>query len=359
MATRKTTKAAGAAAAPFDAQTERMIAALTGARSPARTALVELVLDHVMQLKPDDLIDPDEVVALIVAVPGSAVDDAVGRHAAAGRARLKAQFATSGDRPMDLMDDHTRAKLVKILSEAPPPRAAWAKDAVDPALVRQLVAPVLQDMLLSFTKKLPLPGLAAGAGASAHGSSGGLLGGLAGRVKARVETQAEKLVDASRNLLGGLGEEMERRVQGVARDFSHGATSELKSAFEARLSSPEGRDLSKRIQAQALETVMKTKLAELWRDTDRMPLAEVDALAGAIWDHSRERKQLVDFVRAEVKGLLAIDGQRTIGELLEMGELLDPSRAMLAKRLDGQFGAVFSGARFGTWLDGLVQGSRV
>src|SRR5206468_3292871 len=106
---------------------------------------------------------------------------------------------------------------------------------VDAALFRRLFAPVWTNLLLSFAKRLPLPGMGGGGGAAGGGAAGAVgrgVSGIAGRITRSAKEQAERLVDAGKSVMGGLGTEVERRLQAAAKDFSDSAAEVFREALE-------------------------------------------------------------------------------------------------------------------------------
>src|SRR5690606_38041897 len=126
----------------------------------------------------------------------------------------------TGETLGDLLPLDTQQKLVEILVALEAPRPDWLREAIDPDLVKELFAPVLQRTLLSFARRLPLAGLS------------GAAGGFADKLKKRVGERAEKLADAGRRAMGGLGAQLDERIQAAAREFAEGAQRELREATE-------------------------------------------------------------------------------------------------------------------------------
>jgi hypothetical protein len=346
MATKKKTSAANPKA--------QKIAELLGAdESPLREQFATLVVDQLLSTTLGELVDVDETVNLIVsAAAGPNVQRAVTRHVQPSRDRLVAHWKKTRERPADLLGADLRVRVERLVATSPTPRAAWAKNAVDPALVRQLFAPIVQDTLMSFARKLPLPGIGGDSGAGGGGSS--MLGGIAGRFKAEVKNRAESFAEKGKSLLGGLGAQVEAQIQGVARDFSQGATNEIRGALEARLKSPEGVELAAKIRMQALKRLLETPMIELWKDMEYQPLAEIDALSAPIAEYNRGRGPVQEFIEGEVRAMLALEGARTLRELLDENGLLDEVTRILLDRVSGQTRALVSSAGFVTWVGALL-----
>ncbi len=359
MATRKSAAAKSAPtapagdSAPVSDAARRLVAALGASDGAMRDRAAALIVDTLLDSRVDAWIDADELVDVLAeAVTAENVARVVERHAAPSRDRLVAHWEASGERPRDFLTPELRRRVEAIAEKAPPPRAAWAKDAVDPALVRQLIAPVLQETLLSFARRLPLPGVGESPGSGgARGGGGSMLGGIAGRLKAEVSRHAETVAERGKALLGGLGAQLEAQLQSAARDFSQTASNEMRAALEARLRSPEGRDLARRIRMQALGALLDAPLRELWRDAESMPLDEIDALTGPIAEHNRLRTEVRGFVRDEVKATLEVEGARSIREVLDEAGLLPRLRSIAEARAGTQLEALLARDDFARLVD--------
>lgn len=244
------------------------------------------------------------------------------RHVRPGIERFRAGFAASGERPADWMDAALRGRLEGIVATAKPPRMRWAARAVDPALLRRLFAPVLQDTLIGFARKLPLPGVGSGGAGSGGGSStlssaaSGLLG-IGRSLKAQVEKRAEPLLETGRSLLGSVSAEFEAKVQGAAREFSEGAMAGIKDAIRDRLRSDEGREIEREIRGQVLATILDTPVHELMADIDTLPLDAIDAWVADVVAFAAQGERLDAILAREIDAFLEREGKRTVGELLD------------------------------------------
>ncbi len=120
-------------------------------------------------------------------------------------------------------------------------RFGWLKGAVDPDDIRQLVAPVIQQMLLRFASKLPIPGFSGGSGGGGGGGGSGL-GGLVGMIGKQVQKSAGQLAEAGKSVMNS-----------VARDFSRTATTEFRAALAVRMKSDEGKKIVLRIRERVVD----------------------------------------------------------------------------------------------------------
>lgn len=336
-------------------QTDRIVAALTAKKSPLRerglTALVDTVLSQPVQA----FVDVDRLVAAVpTASSGPNTARTIELHARPAWERYVERCAANGETVGDAVPPEVRRRVARLLTTQRPPAAAWTRDLVDPKLIRQLLAPVLQQMLLSFAKGLPLPGLGAPMGGAGGGD--GLRSGLGirDRLKATVEKRAERVVEAGRTVLGGLGAEVERQVQNAARDFSESASREAKAALEDRLRSDEGKRLLSQIVSQALDGLWRTPLSELNRDVDALPWDDLWGLVPLVSEHNRERGPVLDAIRDELEATLAVVGARTVRDLLDEAGLLEPTLEGVLALGDPIARDLFGGDAFRGWLDELL-----
>lgn len=345
-------KAAAKAAKGSDDQVDRIVGALTADTSPLRERALGSLVTFVLDEPVSTWISPEDVVELLqAAVTGPNVAQQIDRHADATWERYVARCEVTQDTLGDGLPDDARDRITRLILETKPPAAKWADDAVDPALLRALFAPALQELLLGFAKNLPLPGVGGGGPAEPAGGGSKTGFGLRSRLKQSVEKRAEKFVEAGKSVLGG----MERQVQALAKDFSEGAGRDFRRAMKARLRSEEGRALAEQIVRQALDAVLDTPLAEFNKDTAALPLAEIYALAAPIAEHNRERAPIVDAVREELEVFVAGEGQRTARELLVEADMLDITLAKAMAHLDGPTQRYFASDDFRGVLAAMLE----
>ncbi|MFW6050240.1 MAG: hypothetical protein ACODAU_03655 [Myxococcota bacterium] len=327
-------------------QVSGLLAELGAEDSPRRRQLVSLLVEHVLDQPVSALVDADDAVAVLAA----AVTEDNARRVAErwlepiwDRHRQRSEKA--GDTVGDAVPDAQRDAIRRLVQDARMPKAEWAKGAVDPQLVRDLLSPVLQQTLVGFVRKLPMFG---GGGEAGTGGGGGTLGGLAGAFGKRALERAGKLADVGRGVLGGVDE----RIQQVARDFSRGALGGMREALAERMRSDEGRRLVGRIREQILERLLEAKVASLMEDAEAVPSAEARDVAAALVAFNAKRDFVREAVREEVEAWLALEGARTVGELLEEADLAEVARELGARRLDQLLHGFFNTHAFAAWLDG-------
>jgi hypothetical protein len=226
---------------------------------------------------------------------------------------------------------------------------------VDPVLVRKLFGPVWTNLLLAFAKRLPLPGIGGGGGGpSSSGAVGRGVSGIAGRITRTATKQAERLVDAGKSVMGGLGSEVERRLQGAAKEFSDGAEEVFREALQDRLKSSEGREIVGKISRQVTDHVLVTKIAEIHKDASRIPVNDILRIAPSVVSHSAPRAFVEKVVRGEIDAFLAVEGDRTLGEVLTELGVLDEVRKAIVERASAVAREFFAAPAFGDWFRRLL-----
>lgn len=322
----------------------RVLARLTGADSPLRDELIALTVDFALQMRLRDAIALERVRELVL----SALDEPnlqriIERHVEPGYLRQAQALAGSDATVGTLVPDRARAAMHAIAAKLRPPRARWARNAFDPALVRTLLAPVWTQVLLSFATRLPIPGLAAAVGPEKSSSVTGLF--------ARTAMQrASKLVDRGKTAIGSLGIDLDKHLADAARGFSDNAAQIFRTALQERLASPEGRALQARIASELLDHVLATKLADLQQDLDDLPVADAFALAPQVIAHAAHTEHVQAIVRRELDAYVALEGGRTLSALLSELGILDSTRAALIERGTAHAQALFGSAGFTDWL---------
>ena len=327
----------------------RVAERLTAEQSPLRQKGLEVLVDHSLNQRVGDLLPADDVRELIVAaLTAENAERLVSRHLNPGRDRVLEHLQRTGETLDDLVPDGFVDEALRMILKSPPPKAAWAKGAVDSAKLRELFAPVVQDVLLKFTRRLPIPGL--GEPAAPADARSGRSGGLAGAFK----KGAGSLLDAGKGVLGNIGADIERRVQATARELSQLAMNDARDAVRERLRSEEGRRLLREIRQSLVERVLATALHELMADSEQLPLDELALLAPAVVAHNAPRQQLHDLLDQEIAAFLAVEGQRTLGEVLDEAGLLAQGRAAALRVLDEPARALFASDTFAEWVEELL-----
>jgi hypothetical protein len=321
---------------------EQVLARLAGEDDQARKALVRAAIDHAMGTPLETYIDRHAIAALIrAAVIGDNVLWASREHLRPAIERQRSRSAARDEKLGDLLPADADTHLLRILDGARLPESAWAAELIDRKLVSKLMAPVVQEALLSFAKRLPIPGLAGGGEAAAK--AGALFGGIAG--------SAGKLFDVGKSFVGGLSAEVEKRMRDAAKDFAENVGENLRGAVRARLTSEEGRRLARELALSILARLRKVPVAEVLGDVDALPPQALDAFVAAIAEHNGARAALADAVSAEVDAALSAEGQKTLGELLERARVRAQVESAIEARADDALRRFFASEDFAGVLD--------
>ncbi len=333
--------------------TSKLQALLSADHSPPRAELTWLAFDALAALPMSVLLGDREVLAIVLsALTRENTARVLQRHVVPGANRFGTRLEAAEHKLRDLLPTDARAALVRGVASGTGPRFSWLKGALDPADLRELFAPVIQQVLVQFTSKLPIPGV--GGGGSSSGSAGGALGGLVGMLGKQVQKSASQFAEVGKSVMGGLGGELERRMQTLARDFSHTAMGELRVAVSDRLKSAEGQAILMRMRDRAIEHVLNAQLADVTRDMMRLPVEELAQLAPSVVVHQVEQGLLTALLEAELEAAMSAIGQRSLLELLTEAGLHESTRDLILRIVDPGAKALFASDKFGDWLGRLL-----
>jgi hypothetical protein len=334
-----------------DPMVQRALARLRDDGDSARNELVNLAVDHAFALPLRELVDLERLRALVAAALTEAnVARIVERHVRAGWERYARAASGSDARLASLVPTDAQKRIREIARALRLPKARWARGAVDPALVRKLLAPVWTQVLVSFARRLPIPGLGASEGAGKREGAGV---GVAGFLARSVQQQAEKLIDRGRNAMGGLGAEVERRLLEAARGFSDTAAETFRDALRARVQSDEGRELLAQISDKVVERVLDARLAELQQDADQLPLDPIFAVAPQIVAHAAATDYVIGVVRGEIDAYLALEGDRSLHAVLDELGVLAPAQDAVRQHAHSLAKGLVESPAFAAWWSRL------
>jgi hypothetical protein len=332
-----------------DSTRQRVVQVLSAPSSPLREEGVRLFVDHALAHKLRDAVDLQDIHALVLtALTRDNLERIVTQHVQPGWQRYSEHAPSSDALVGDLVPPEARAKLIMLAEQLRLPRAKWVQGCVDPALVRRLLGPVWVKVLLNFTKRLPLPGLGTAPSASA-GSRG-----LAGMLGRSVQQQAGRFVDAGRSVMEGLGIDVEKKLLTAARDFSDSALAVWSEAMRERLASDEGRTLLAQINTSVVDHVLRTEFRHLQLDAAELPIERVHDLLPELVAHAARSKFVRDIVHRELAAYLAVEGDRSVGELVAELGVLDEARALLVAKGDELMRTLSESAAFSDWLTRLL-----
>lgn len=333
----------------LDQALARALARLRDPQSPHLTRGVAIAVEAGLDRPLRDVIAPDRIVQLaILAIDEARVERALSEIVHPAIDRQLALLTAQDETLAAWLPDGAAGLLEEIAAGTRTPRGTWATKLVDRAHVRELLAPVLQETLLAFARKLPM------ASSVEEGRAGKLLGGLARGIAQGAGERAQKLADLGRNALGSIGAEMEKRVVSAARDFSQGAIEPLRDTFAERLASEEGKAILARMRVHAIGVLLEAKASELVGDLDSAPHAPLDRLIARTLAHDAKRPEVQALLRAEVEAFLAAREGATLRSLLdEWGTTAEASEE--ARRLTEIVArAAVSEDAFEAWLRALL-----
>lgn len=341
-----------------EAQRRKIQALLSADESPLREELVALSFDAIVAQPVSGVLGDAGLVPLIYqALTRENAARIAERHVLPAIDRIDAALSARPERLRDAMPEQAQDALRAVVRSGKGPRFKWLRGAIDPDDIRQLVAPVVQQVLIRFTTKLPIPGLGGSAGGGG-GNAGGGLGGLVGMIGKQVQRGAGQLADVGKSVIGGLGGELERRMQQMARDFTQTAITDFRSALEARMKSDEGRKIVLRIRDRVVEHILAAKLQEISQDLMHLPKPDIAAIVADELDYLPKQAWFREILEAEVAAVLAAIGERSLRELLEEAGLLEEARALTLRAAAPAVRALAASDAFGAWLDRLLEQSK-
>lgn len=334
-----------------DAKT--LVARLSGVENERRHRFIALAVDHTFEQPLRTFVHFEDIADVITdALTETNAAQLIQDEMQPLRERLNQHFRETQETPADLVPKDTPDALIRIISKAERPKAEWAKGAVDTAPLRNLISPIVQDVLLRFTKNLPIPGLGGEPAPQAEeksSRSSGLLGSA-------LRKSAGSIAGMGKAALGNISGELEKRVQTITRDFANQAMTEVRGAIGERLRSPEGQKVIRDIRASIVERFLSTPVITLLEDGDRAPIEELIGLLPAIVEHNRLRPELRAFIESEVQYLLNTHGDSSIGDLLDRYQLREALRERIITRIDAPVASFIESKGFEAWLDELLKG---
>ena len=312
-----------------DARHLRLRALLADEASAHRSELLGLLFDAVIDQPIGQLVDRDalrdEVLHGLAPERSARVAE---RHVLPALERFARALVGRAEVVRDLMSHAGEQRLTTMVRDERGPRFAWLRGALDPADVRELIAPIVQQLLTQFVSKLPIPGL-----------GGGGLGGLVGRLG----RQVGQLADVGRSMLGGM-----------VRDFSQSATSEFRVALAARVESPEGKRILARMRDRALAHVLAARIDDVVCDLMQLPREEIARLVADVLAHGREQALVRAVLEVELDAQLETLAARTPRQLLVEADMLERTRAQVQRALDPVLRQLLDSDPFASWLARLL-----
>jgi hypothetical protein len=334
------------------AQRAKIQELLAAEQSPLRDELLRLGFDALATVPLASLSSAAALAELVcAALTRENVEHMAVRHVLPAAERISAALSGAPEVLRDALSPAAESRLRAIVASGQGPRFGWLKGAIDPEDFRQLLAPVVQQVLVQFTAKLPLPGLT--------GAPSGSLGGLVGRLGKQVQKSAGQLADVGKSMMSGIGGELERRMQIVARDFSQTATSEFRLALLDRLRSAEGKAIVARIRDRVLEYALAAKFEDVAVDFMRLPASDIGAFAAELMGGLPERPLFRRVLQLEIEGVFAELEQRSLADILAEAGILDAARLQIAAAVEPGLKRLVQSQAFGLWLERLLSESAI
>lgn len=329
--------------------------------APASELHAELASAYVDQLLTQPLrqsVQLEELIELVVRTIDQAnAARVVDKHVLPIYQRVAQGFAKAPERVGDLVSEDGKRALRAALAKPVRVKGRWLKGAVDPLQVQKLLGPIWVQLLVSFARRLPIPGLGGAAAASSPGASTpapASKGGIAGMLGRGVQQSAGRLVGAGRSALEGLGIDIETKLMAAAKDFSESALDLWNKALEERLRSEDGKNAALQIKLGVLEHVLRTQLRDLHEDAVAIGQTPYFGIAPTILAHAIRVPFVRDNVANEIRQFVNSEGDRTLRELLAEQGMLEDVRGWLVQRVQESFGQFSQSPAFAAWLTRVI-----
>lgn len=239
---------------------------------------------------------------------------------------------TQSDEPLGVwVGAETRAQLVALLARPEGPRFPYMADVISPALLRNLLAPVFQDVLLSFVARV---------------SS---VVGLSGR---EVSDRSKRWMEFGRNLVGGLGIDEKLRV--LAEEFSQQAVATFRTQLQTRLAQPEGQQALRALLEHALTRWLEVPLHELCTDAGRLPPAEITALLPPAVAHASNQPLFEVLLDQELQAFYDKYGSSPLSKLLTDLAIETDVKTLFITAMERNARPLVATPAFADWLAELL-----
>jgi hypothetical protein len=326
-------------------QAHKIQTLLAASDSAHRSQLIALVFDGITARKVGDSIDRALLIeGIYQGLTAATADTIASRHVLPALDRIASSFDGKEERLRDLIGSEAERQISAIVQSGKGPRFAWLKNVVDPDDIRQLIAPVIQQLLFAFVNKLPIPGLGGGGGSSGGGDRKPRgVGGLVGAIGKQVSRSMGDLADVGRSVMGN-----------VVRDFSQTATTEFRVALRDRMKTPEGQKIVERIRERVVVNVLKARADAVIKDFMHLPRPEIARAVAVSIQHLRAQPVFRAVLESELNAVFDELEKRTLGELLSEIGVLDATRKQVLSAVDPILKDVVAGDGFAAWLDKLL-----
>ncbi|MBI5517728.1 MAG: hypothetical protein HY909_28410 [Deltaproteobacteria bacterium] len=273
----------------------------------ALTALLDLSFEHACSLPLSSFVDVETV---LEGARLASTEERARRWQARLwiplRGRLLARQAASAI-PLSawLPEDVAKTLAERLGAPAPLPRGL-VDELVGSDRVREAVRAMLQDALTGFVTKATAT---LGVGNADEPPKGALRGALG--------WGARSVAAAGKGLLGGLGDEVQKQLQGKVRDFVDQSVAMVQDRIAERLGSEDtARALGKRRRRFFEKGLTRTE-AQATEGLRKVPWDQVDALSPRVVAHNAAREALTTALREELTAVLAELSSQPLGALLD------------------------------------------
>jgi hypothetical protein len=287
---------------------KKLLAALA---DPTQTeALVGLAFDFAMTRPVSTFVSPERILGhLDHALDEALTEAALRTHLRPALDRELERARRRDDRLGDWLTAEAKAELRALAARPVRLDRRFIEGLVKQEAISDLVRSVVEETLDRFLQTLK-PG----------GSGGGVFGAV-GRSAVGIASGFGK------GLLGGLGAQMESQLKGAAASFIAGSMHSVMDRVVAILTSPETATKLARMNVAAFDKAMEKKTLDLAKAAMKLPVDDLLEVLPGLVAHNLARPDVRAGILEELEAALAIEGARTLGDVLETARDLDAWRA--------------------------------
>lgn len=278
-------------------------------------ALVGLAFDFVVAQPVSTFIEPAQVLAHVDrALEESLTETALRQHVRPFLDRELARARSRDDRVGDWLTAEALAELRSLAARPVHLKRSFLEGLVKQEAVAHLVRSVVEETLDRFLQTLK-PG----------GSGGGVLGAM-GRGAVGLASGFGK------GILGGLGAQMEAQLKSAASAFIASSMNVVMDRVVTILASPETGARLGRMNMAGFDEAMKQKTHKVLAQALKLPIDDLLDVVPGLLAHNLARPEIRAGILEELEAFLAIEGARTLREILEASKGLDAWRAEVIVR---------------------------
>lgn len=292
---------------------KKLLAAL--ANQSKSEALVGLAFDFAVSQPVSTFVEPAQVLAHVErALDESLTEAALRQHVRPLLDRELARARARGDRVGDWLTAEALAELRSLAARPVVLKRSFLEGLVKQEAVAHLVRSVVEETLDRFLQTLK-PG----------GSGGGVLGAM-GRGAVGLASGFGK------GILGGLGAQMEAQLKSAASAFIAGSMNVVMDRVVTILASPETGARLGRMNMSGFDEALKQKTSKVMEQVMKLPIDDLLDVVPGLLAHNLARPEIRAGILEELEAFLAIEGARTLKEILEASKGLEVWRAEVLSR---------------------------